>query len=158
MYVGFMKIAEQLTQMLSRGVQGNQARLVELLRQQGIKTTQSTVSRALKRINAVKGVDEKGNIVYSLARSEYEPEQVAKDYGLFGSLVHKIIDNGHMVLVHTEPGTAPTVAKVIDNQGFDQVIGSVAGDDTIIVVPSDIKKTRQVSMEITNYLTMVGLL
>lgn len=150
-----MKIADQLTKILSRGIAGNQAKLVELLAKEGIKTTQSTVSRALKRINAIKGVDEKGNTIYSLARPS--TENTTQDSGLFGSLVSKILDNGHIIVVHTRPGTAPTVAKVIDDHGFERVIGTVAGDDAIIVVPADVKQTRQVIAEITAYLAGVGL-
>ncbi|MFH2091552.1 MAG: hypothetical protein ABIJ31_04240 [Pseudomonadota bacterium] len=151
-----MKIEDHLTQILSQGISGNQAQLVAVLHQQGVKTTQSTVSRALKKINAIKGVDEKGGSVYSLPRPE--GMRVRQEGGLFGTLVHKILDNGHMIVVHTRPGTAPTVAKVIDDYGFDQVIGTVAGDDAIIIVPADVKKTRQVAMHIRSYLTGVGLL
>lgn len=150
-----MRISEHLTRLLSRGIAGNQAKLVELLAAEGIDTTQSTVSRALKRINAVKGVDENGNTIYSLARQG--TETIPQDSGLFGSLVHKILDNGQMIVVHTRPGTAPTVAKVIDDRGFADIIGTVAGDDTIIVVPADIKQTRQISTDLTAYLAGVGL-
>ncbi len=152
-----MNIAEQLTRILSQGVTGNQNRLVEELARQGIQTTQSTVSRALKKINAVKQLDENGRPVYSLARETARPGNGLQETGLFGALVHKILDNGCMIVVHTRPGTAPTVAKVIDDHGFDQIIGTVAGDDTIIIAPGDVKKTRQISNRITAYLVEVGL-
>lgn len=150
-----MEIADRLAQILSQGISGNQARLVEVLSQQGVKTTQSTVSRALKKINAVKGIDARGHSVYSLPRPE--GIQGKQESGLFGTLVHKILDNGYMIVVHTRPGTAPTVAKVIDDHGFDQMIGTVAGDDAIIIVPADVKKTRLLTKQIKSYLTGVGL-
>ncbi len=152
-----MNIAEQLTRILSQGVTGNQNRLVEELARQGVQTTQSTVSRALKKINAVKQLDENGRPVYSLARETAQPGKSSQTAGLFGALVRKILDNGFMIVVHTRPGTAPTVAKVIDDHGFDQVIGTVAGDDTILIVPGDVKKTRQISGRISAYLVEVGL-
>ncbi len=150
-----MKISDQLTRLLSKGALGNQAQLVETLRQKGVITTQSSVSRALKKINAVKGIDENGQTIYSLPRVSNGIKK--QESGLFGTLVHKILDNGQMIVVHTRPGTAPTVAKVIDDHGFGQVIGTIAGDDTIFIVPSDIKQTRQLVRQVSEYLAGVGL-
>jgi transcriptional regulator of arginine metabolism len=150
-----MRIAEQLTQLLAQGVSGNQSQLVDMLRKRGIQTTQSSVSRALKKINAVKGIDEKGRSIYSLF--DAESKKSYSDKGLFGNLVHQVLDNGQMIVVHTRPGTAPTVAKVIDDHGFDHVMGTVAGDDTILVVPKDIRQTRLLVQQISTYLAGVGL-
>lgn len=152
-----MKIADQLTRLLSQGISGNQARLVDALEQQGVSTTQSSVSRALKKINAVKGLDEKGQTVYTLPASGRAKPLGKQERALFSNLVSKVLDNGHMIVVHTRPGTAPTVAKVLDDHGFDEVIGTVAGDDTILIIPRDVKKTRQLSGRISQFLTRVGL-
>lgn len=132
---------------------GNQARLVELLEQQGITTTQSTVSRALKKINAVKGADENGNVIYSLPKIAGDPRQ--PDF--FESLVYRIENNGQLVVVHTRPGTANTVAKFIDDHELPEVMGSVAGDDTIIIVPSDASKTSHTQKILEAYLTRIGI-
>ena len=149
-----MKVANQLNKLLSEGLSGNQTRLVELLRQRGIKTTQSTVSRALKKINAVKGTDKTGNIIYTLPKKQ----QSGNDAGFFGSLVYQILDNGHLIVIHTRPGTANTVAKFIDDQSFGEVMGTVAGDDTIMIVPSDVKKTNLVKKKIQAFLAEIGIL
>ena len=61
-----MKIAELLQQLLSRSIAGNQKQLVKAFADIGVITTQSSVSRALKKINAVKSVDERGNSIYTL--------------------------------------------------------------------------------------------
>lgn len=152
-----MKIADQLTRLLSQGVTGNQARLVEKLRQAGVETTQSSVSRALKKINAVKGVGRDGQTRYTLPMNTAAKNRPGGDKGLFGALVHKILENGQMIVVHTRPGTAPTVAKVIDDHGFEPIMGTVAGDDTIMIVPVDIRQTRRLTQEIQSYLIQVGL-
>ncbi len=152
-----MKISSQLTRLLSSGISGNQARLVEILGQQGVQTTQSSISRALKKINAIKGVDENGQTIYSLPQQGTGKRVEVMESGLFGSLVYEVLDNGHMIVIHTRPGTAPAVAKVIDDHGFEQTIGSVAGDDTILIIPSDVKKTGQVASRIISYLTGIGL-
>ncbi len=148
-----MKIAAKLNKMLSQGISGNQTQLVELLNKQGIKTTQSTVCRALKKINAVKGIDENANTIYSLPKTE----QGIKDTFIFESLVYKILDNKNLIVIHTRPGTANTVAKFIDDKGFDEIIGTVAGDDTIMIVPLDVNKTTRVAQKIGSFLKGIGV-
>jgi len=153
-----MTISAELNRLLSRGITGNQARLVQALGEQGIQTTQSSVSRALKKINAVKVQDGSGNAVYTLAPAEPGLRDTGlRDIGFFDSLVNKIVDNGYQIVIHTRPGTANTVAKFIDDHGFDKVLGSVAGDDTIIIVPADVSFIRQTVREITTYMKQIGI-
>lgn len=148
-----MTISAHLNRLLSQGVSGNQAQLVQALEERGVRTTQSSVSRALKKINAVKGQDEKGNSVYALTPTE----PGLKDMGFFDSLVNKIADNGYQIVIQTRPGTANTVAKFIDDHGFDQILGSVAGDDTIIIVPSNVALIGQTVREIITYMKQIGI-
>ena len=146
-----MTIASELHLLLSQGVTGNQLQLVEALKERGVNATQSSVSRALKKINAVKGQDSTGNTLWSLARAEL------RDTGFFDSLVQSIADNGNLIVIRTRPGTANTVAKFIDDHGFDSVLGSVAGDDTIIIVPSALSKIQAAIGEITVYMKRIGI-
>jgi transcriptional regulator of arginine metabolism len=153
MYLDIMKIVTELNKMLSQGISGNQTQLVEFLKQQGIKTTQSTVCRALKKINAVKGIDENANTIYSLPKIK----QGIKGVFVFESLVNKILDNKNLIVIHTRPGTANTVAKFLDDKGFDEIIGTVAGDDTIMIVPLDVNKTTRVAQKIGSFLKEIGV-
>ncbi len=148
-----MTISAELNLLLSQGISGNQAQLVRALGEKGVYTTQSSVSRALKKINAVKGQDEKGNVVYAPAPAE----PGLRDIGFFDSLVNKIADNGYQIVIQTRPGTANTVAKFIDDHGFDKVLGSVAGDDTIIIVPANVSFIGQTVREITSYMKQIGI-
>ncbi len=148
-----MTIASKLNTLLSDGISGNQAKLVDILRRQGVTTTQSSVSRALKKINAVKGLDENGDAIYSLPK--IEPERTSTPF--FESLVNKIEHNGQLIVVHTRPGTANTVAKFIDDHDLDEVLGSVAGDDTIIIVPSNTNRTTQIAKILQSYLNQIGV-
>ncbi|MCP3873743.1 MAG: arginine repressor [Desulfobacteraceae bacterium] len=148
-----MKIAAQLNKLLLEGISGNQNQLVGFLSQRGVKTTQSTVSRALKKINAIKGTDNAGDIIYSLPKIDLR----GQDIGIIGSLVNKIVDNGNIIVINTKPGTANTVAKFIDDHDFDEVLGSVAGDDTIMVVPSDVMRIGSIVKKIRSYLIGIGV-
>ncbi|MCG8617010.1 MAG: hypothetical protein MI802_12395 [Desulfobacterales bacterium] len=146
-----MTIASELHLLLSQGVTGNQTQLVEALKERGVHTTQSSVSRALKKINAVKGQDGNGHTVWALARTEL------KDTGFFDSLVSSIAHNTQLIVIRTRPGTANTVAKFIDDHEFERVLGSVAGDDTIVVVPADIKDIQAAILEISTYMKQIGI-
>lgn len=146
-----MTIASELHLLLSQGVTGNQSQLVQALKERGVTTTQSSVSRALKKINAVKGQDGSGNTVWALARADI------KETGFFDSLVRSVADNGYMIVIRTRPGTANTVAKFIDDHDFDSVLGSVAGDDTIILVPARVAGIGAALEEITAYMKEIGI-
>jgi|GEM_PF-2388933 transcriptional regulator of arginine metabolism len=146
-----MTIASELYLLLSQGVTGNQTQLVQALKERGVRTTQSSVSRALKKIHAVKGQDGAGRTVWSLTRADL------KDTGFFDSLVLSIADNGQMIVIQTRQGTANTVAKFIDDHGFASVLGSVAGDDTIIVVPADVSRVSATILEISAYMKQIGI-
>ncbi len=115
-------------------------------------TTQSSVSRALKKINAVKGQDDKGNTVWSLPRPDI------KEAGFFESLVTTVSHNSQLIVIRTRPGTANTVAKFLDDHDFDSILGSVAGDDTIIVVPTHVDKIQDTLAEVKGYMTQIGII
>ena len=148
-----MSIAAELNKLLSNGVTGNQADLVEMLKEQGIDTTQSSVSRALKKLNAVKKTDENGKSVYVLAHTV----SGLKTVGFFDSLVNRVMDNGQMIVIHTRPGTANTVAKFIDDHAFDLVMGTIAGDDTIFIVPTHVDRIRETLRTLTSYMKQIGI-
>ncbi|MCP4339720.1 MAG: arginine repressor [Desulfobulbaceae bacterium] len=136
-----MKIAELVQQLLYRGIAGNQKQLVKTFADIGVITTQSSVSRALKKINAVKSIDDSGNTIYTLQTSAPGQQIAVPPLDIFESLVHCIDHNGHLIVVHTKPGTAMTVAKFIDDKKFEQIMGTVAGDDTILIAPKNVSLT-----------------
>ncbi|MFT5700944.1 MAG: transcriptional regulator of arginine metabolism [Desulforhopalus sp.] len=153
-----MKIADQLQLMLSRGIAGNQKELVKAFADIGVITTQSAISRALKKINAIKSVDDNGNSIYTLLTAAPAQKVVSPTSDFFESLIHNIEHNGHLIVVHTKPGTAMTVAKFIDEKKLDQIMGTVAGDDTIIIIPTNVSRTPQVADHVKVYLSSLGIM
>lgn len=153
-----MKIAHKLQQLLAEGITGNQKQLVRALTDIGVTTTQSSVSRALKKINAVKSKDDYGATYYTLPETPLEHQVKPPPANFFESLVLGIDHNNHLIVVHTKPGTAMTVAKFIDDKKFDQVIGTVAGDDTIMIVPRNISLTHSLANHVQIYLSSIGLM
>ena len=117
----------------------SQAQLVELLAGEGIDSTQATVSRDLEDLGAVKvrmpGVD---GLVYAIA--ELPKDQVAPMDHLRRVLGEWVVDlavSGNLVVVRTPPGSAHVVASALDRTKIDGLLGTVAGDDTILVIADE---------------------
>ncbi|RDV83993.1 arginine repressor [Ammonifex thiophilus] len=110
----------------------SQRELVEELRKAGFNVTQATVSRDLKELRLVKVATEEG-WRYALPAAEL-PAQEEKLRQLVQSAVVGIEVSGNLVVVKTLPGAAQGVASAVDRANWPEVIGTVAGDDTFIVV------------------------
>ena len=110
-----------------------QADLVELLAERGHIVTQATVSRDLVALGARKVPTPDGDARYVIADGvpgEVDPELADTVSGY----VMEIVPSGQLVVLRTPPGAAMLVAGAIDRYGVDGVIGTVAGDDTVLVV------------------------
>jgi transcriptional regulator of arginine metabolism len=113
----------------------SQLQLVELLAEDGVVATQATVSRDLEDMGAVKVRVPGGDLVYAIP--ELPSDQVAPEDHLkrvFGDWVVDVASSKNLIILRTPPGSAHVVASALDRAGLEQVIGTVAGDDTILVV------------------------
>jgi transcriptional regulator of arginine metabolism len=128
-----MKVERQrrIVQILRRRAISSQEELAELLRRNGERVTQATLSRDLEELGAIK-VRENGGVVYRL------PEEPSASDEWLQRMLHEFMleveASGTMVVVKTPPGGANAVARALDNAALKDVIGTVAGDDTIILV------------------------
>jgi len=116
----------------------SQPQLVDLLGDEGIVATQATVSRDLEDLGAVKVRVPGGETVYALP--ELEPQRVAPNDHLrrvMGEWVAEVRVSGNLVVVRTPPGCAHVVASALDRSGLPGVVGTVAGDDTMLVVAEE---------------------
>lgn len=114
---------------------GNQAQLVELLAEEGVVATQATVSRDLDDLGAIKVRVPGGESAYAipaLPKEQRAPEDHLRR--VFGDWVVEVAHSGNLVVVSTPPGSAHVVASALDRAGTPDVIGTVAGDDTILVI------------------------
>lgn len=134
-----------LKELLSRGNSSTQEELAEALYKRRFDVTQSTISRDLRKISAIKAIDPTGRTVYRL------PEEgttgagaTAKNYstGLRG-LMLDIQHNGAMIVIHTTPGSANFLASFLDQTKPNGILGTIAGDDTIFVAPASVKKMNE---------------
>lgn len=108
----------------------SQAELVELLEARGMPVTQATISRDLAVIGATKSNDDH----YRIGEQGDPDEAIAYLGRTIDEFVESIQASGNLVVMKTPPGAAQVVASAIDGAALPQVLGSVGGDDTILVV------------------------
>lgn len=116
----------------------SQAQLVELLAAEGVVATQATVSRDLDDLGAVKVRVAGGEPVYAIP--EHAKERVAPEDHLrrvLGEWVVEVAHSANLVLLRTPPGSAHVVGSALDRAGLADVVGTVAGDDTVLVVTTE---------------------
>ena len=128
----------RVAQLLEKHAVTSQSQLVELLAGEGVVATQATVSRDLEEMGAVKVRVPGGETVYAIP--ELPTQQVAPEDHLrrvMGDWVVEVAHSLNLVILRTPPGSAHVVASAIDRAGLPDVVGTVAGDDTLMVVASE---------------------
>ncbi len=113
----------------------NQDQLVHLLADDGIEATQATVSRDLDDLAAIKVRVPGGGTAYAVpALPSDRLAPIDHLRRVLGEWVVDVAHSGNLVVLRTPPGSAHVVGSAIDRSGHEAILGSVAGDDTIMVV------------------------
>jgi transcriptional regulator of arginine metabolism len=127
-----------LRQLLLAGRGGtSQAQLVAALAERGLQTTQSTISRDLKLLGAQRRVHDDGSFVYRLEA----PGRSNFPAGMVLSIEH----NETVVVVRTRIGRAPAVGLELDGLRHPDILGTLAGDDTVVVIPRSIARVAELA-------------
>ena len=141
--VGAVKLSKaqrqhRVAQILEQNAVGSQGQLVDLLAASGVEATQATVSRDLEEMGAVKVRTAGGESVYAVP--ELPKDRVAPEEHLrrvLGEWVVEVAVSANLVVVRTPPGSAHVVASALDRASLTEIVGTVAGDDTILVVAAE---------------------
>ncbi|TMU88314.1 transcriptional regulator ArgR [Bacillus sp. BHET2] len=135
-----IKIREIIT---NRDVE-TQDELVESLKNAGFNVTQATVSRDIKELHLVKVPLMDGRYKYSLpADQRFNPLQKLKRT-LTDAFV-KVDQAGHMLVMKTLPGNANAIGALIDNLDWEEILGTICGDDTCLIICRTEDETKIVS-------------
>lgn len=147
------KLEEDLRELLVRGTVTTQEEICSQLQKRGHDINQSKASRLLRKIGAVKSKNEYGQIVYRLPKEPAPPHSA----DILLSLIIDIIANEQLIVVHCHPGSASMVARLLDyHMEKTEIIGTVAGDDTILVVPKSVHRISQTLYSIKSVLTSLS--
>ena len=138
----------------------SQSELASLLAAEGIETTQATLSRDLEELGAVKlrGVD--GGAGVYVIPEDGAPRPMAggteRLSRLLGELLLSHDGSGNIGVLRTPPGAAQFLASAIDRAGLDGVIGSIAGDDTILLVAREGLTGAELAATVAGYAERPG--
>ena len=124
-----------ISRLIESKVVPNQQALVDLLAEEGVVATQATVSRDLEDLGAIKVRMPGGEAAYAipaLPKEQRAPEDHLRR--VFGDWVVEVACSDNLVVVRTPPGSAHVVASALDRSGLAGILGTVAGDDTILIV------------------------
>ncbi len=113
---------------------GSQAAILARLRVRGFEVTQPTVSRDLEELGLARVRDTSGRLRYAAPQAATAGGGMERLRRVLNEFVLSMDASRNLVVVRTPPGSANTVAQVLDQVGVEGVIGTVAGDDTLLVV------------------------
>ncbi|MEU4714236.1 arginine repressor [Micromonospora purpureochromogenes] len=117
----------------------SQTELADLLASDGIQVTQATLSRDLKELGAVTARGGDGRAVYVIPEDGHWPLRDAEAaparlVRLLRDLLNGVDASGNIAVLRTPPGAAHYLASALDRAGLPEIVGTIAGDDTILVV------------------------
>ena len=138
-----MVVMKQLRQRAIRDIVGQrpvrtQQELAAALRERGFQTTQATISRDVAELGLIKVASE-GIQAYALPPRLVEAETSGEDRlrKLLADLPVEVREAGLLLIVRTLPGSAHAIAAALDRARWPEVVGSIAGDDTVFVATAD---------------------
>ena len=138
-------IIADLQDIIRTNVASTQDAICQALQHQGYDVNQSKISRLLRKIGAVKAKNESGQIVYRLPKEPAPPTSTSQ----LASLIIDIVYNETNLMIHTNPGSASLIARLIDHHRETlAILGTIAGDDTILVIPKSCKDIMGVYQDI----------
>lgn len=128
---------------INNNIVQTQEELVEGLKDAGFECTQGTISRDIRELRLVKVLDDTG--VYKYAQPKEGGSYLERLKEVFAQSVLSVVPAGNIIIVKTIPAGAVGAASAIDVLDFSDVLGSIAGDDTIFVAVSDPEKAQNIA-------------
>lgn len=118
--------------LIKAGVVHSQSDLVKLLKKAGFDVTQATASRDLEELGAVRSRNAQGELIYQIGATS--DGAISRSMPLPSDLILSVESSANLAVVRTPPGGAQFLASSLDNSGIKSIIGTIAGDDTVLVV------------------------
>lgn len=143
------EITGALKEIVLRGIGTSQEGICQQLQKMGYDVNQTKISRLLRKIGAVRIQNEAGGSVYRLPKEPPPPSSSSH----LTNLILDIVANEMVIVVTTSPGSASLMARVLDyNKEKCHILGTVAGDDTILIIPRSIKAIKKSLTEVRKLL------
>jgi transcriptional regulator of arginine metabolism len=139
-----------VTSLIARKRIGTQFELLDALSEGGCRVTQATVSRDIRELGLVKALDPLGRPRYVLPerRPPVDPrETLASILSQFG---HRVTAAQNLVVLQSELGSAPAIARALDRVEHPLVVGTLAGDDTVLVIARSAADAKTLAAELAH--------
>ena len=120
--------------------------LIDALDAEGVQVTQATVSRDIKELGIIKVPSSDGGSVYSLPEAVSEPNRNRVD--LVSGSINTMNSALHTIVINTFPGMASAVAAAVDSVMHNDILGSVAGDDAVIIIAKSVESATELEAKI----------
>ena len=127
----------KIMEIISKTNVETQEQLLSLLREAGVSGTQATISRDIKELRIVKELTAMGTYRYTAAAKEVPGTFSARLNTIFRESVTNFDYAQNLVVIHTLPGLASAAASAVDAMHLSVVLGTLAGDDTVLVIMRD---------------------
>jgi transcriptional regulator of arginine metabolism len=128
-----------------------QEELAEALRQEGLEAVQATISRDIAQLGLVKVRDQAGRLVYALPGAS-DLDRLSELTSALRRWAVSLDSSGNLLVVHTPPGHASALAQAIDQARLPDVLGTIAGDDTITVIAREGLQGATIERELRHHL------
>jgi transcriptional regulator of arginine metabolism len=128
-----------------------QEELAEALRHEGLDAVQATISRDIAQLGLVKVRDEAGRLVYALPGAA-DLDRLSELTAALRRWAVSLDSSANLLVIHTPPGYANALARAIDQARLADVLGTVAGDDTITVIARDGAQGTTLERELRHHL------
>jgi transcriptional regulator of arginine metabolism len=126
---------------------GTQEELRAELEKHGFEVNQSTISRNLRKLRAVKIFNPNGEATYKLPDEQTLPTVETS----MSDLITEIVTNDFLIVMHTHPGSASLIARNLDHFVPENILGTIAGDDTIFVAIPSGKSLKKVAQQLKEF-------
>ena len=152
-YAGRMQLAKSerhrlIESVVSRKRLGTQFELLDALAAAGCAVTQATVSRDIRELGLQKTHDPLGRPRYVLPHVARRADPTEVLNGILGQFGRSVTAAGNLVVVQSELGSAPAIARALDQLAHERIVGTLAGDDTVLVVAPSERDARTLAREL----------
>jgi transcriptional regulator of arginine metabolism len=135
--------------LVSRRRIGTQHELIEALAKAGCAVTQATISRDIRELGLVKTHDVLDRPRYAAPERGRRPDPREALAAILSQFGHDAVAAQNVVVVHSELGSAPAVARAIDRLEHPRIVGTIAGDDTCLVIARDARDASGLEAELS---------
>ncbi len=142
---------EKILEIIKKYDVGTQEQLLDMLKKKGINSTQATVSRDIKHLNLKKVLGKNGEYKYEQVNSKFTKNK--NDFtSLFSSTVVSIDYSRNIIVLKTISGMAQGICAKLDTLKLSDIVGTIAGDDTIFIVT---KENADVKNVVTDFKKLI---